>query len=399
MSRKQILFFILFFCLNPFIGTLSLLIVKMIVNKRDIYSDFLVFFFLMSFAILLQCTHIWDPSKPSDWYNDGYWGLFNQAKNYSFIGYLFDYQTPRESLWLAINYIGYYLTGGNYHLFINFIAILTFFIYAYSIYLYWKYIGAQSIVLISMLVFSLFFIEFWDQVNNLIRQFFATSIIIYVYVKKITSNKINWWLLFSAGLIHTLCFIYVPLLLFKPFSSKIKIKQLFYLLLAVLIVIVALNQISFLKMIFTGIDFLAYGLTRLENADNPNDTNFLNPTSVYITTIIVICVCIFMNYTNNKDKKTYFFTNILMVLMILSAGILNLMPEIAGRIYTARFYFWSFVLPLFMAKYKSINTIYAWGIIIFFFTRFLISFDGIRGGGFYPPIADLLPRTLIQYLI
>ena len=38
MSQNQILFFIFLFCLNPFLGTLSLLIVKMMINKRDIYN-------------------------------------------------------------------------------------------------------------------------------------------------------------------------------------------------------------------------------------------------------------------------------------------------------------------------------------------------------------------------
>ena len=77
----------------------------------------------------------------------------------------------------------------------------------------------------------------------------------------------------------------------------------------------------------------------------------------------------------------------------------NVFSEIMTRIYVMRFCIWPFVLPLFMVKYKPVNTVYAWGIFIFFFTRFLVTFDDIGGGGFFPPIADLLPRTLIQYLI
>ena len=53
MSQNQILFFIFLFCLNPFLGTLSLLIVKMMINKRDTNSDFLVFLFIIFFLCLL----------------------------------------------------------------------------------------------------------------------------------------------------------------------------------------------------------------------------------------------------------------------------------------------------------------------------------------------------------
>lgn len=113
----------------------------------------------------------------------------------------------------------------------------------------------------------------------------------------------------------------------------------------------------------------------------------------------MMILCIIMNYVLKKDERTVFFTNVLFFLMLICALIVNLMPEIMGRIYVSRFCIWPFVLPLFMVKYKPVNTIYAWGIIVFFFTRFLFTFDGIREGGFFPPITDLLPRTLIQYLI
>ena len=172
-----------------------------------------------------------------------------------------------------------------------------------------------------------------------------------------------------------------------------------YLIIALCIATVAINHISFFSSIFSGIDFLAYGLKRIESAGDPLDQNFLDPVAVYTTAGLMIVVCIFMNYVLKKDSTTVFFTNLFFFLMLICILIVNLMPEIMGRIYVMRFCIWPFVLPLFMVKYKPINTVYAWGIFIFFFTRFLVTFDDIRGGGFFPPIADLLPRTLIQYLI
>ena len=397
MSQNQILFFIFLFCLNPFLGTLSLLIVKMMINKRDTNSDFLVFLFITLFACLLQYTRIWDTNQPSDWYNDGYWGLFLRVSDTSFVEYIIG--AYKEPVWNLLNYIGYYITRGNYQIFSGAVAIATNGLLAYSIYRYWKYVKLPSVTLISMLSLLLFFTEYWGTINNLLRQFFAVSIVIYVYVGKIISGKVNWWLLIAACFIHTLAFIFLPLLICKPLYQVIKWEQMLYLIIALCIATVAINHISFFSSIFSGIDFLAYGLKRIESAGDPLDQNFLDPVAVYTTAGLMIVVCIFMNYVLKKDSTTVFFTNLLFFLMLICILIVNLMPEIMGRIYVMRFCIWPFVLPLFMVKYKPINTVYAWGIFIFFFTRFLVTFDDIRGGGFFPPIADLLPRTLIQYLI
>ena len=397
MSQNQILFFIFLFCLNPFLGTLSLLIVKMMINKRDTNSDFLVFLFITLFACLLQYTRIWDTNQPSDWYNDGYWGLFLRVSDTSFVEYIIG--AYKEPVWNLLNYIGYYITRGNYQIFSGAVAIATNGLLAYSIYRYWKYVKLPSVTLISMLSLLLFFTEYWGTINNLLRQFFAVSIVIYVYVGKIISGKVNWWLLIAACFIHTPAFIFLPLLICKPLYQVIKWKQMLYLIIALCIATVAINHISFFSSIFSGIDFLAYGLKRIESAGDPLDQNFLDPVAVYTTAGLMIVVCIFMNYVLKKDSTTVFFTNLLFFLMLICILIVNLMPEIMGRIYVMRFCIWPFVLPLFMVKYKPINTVYAWGIFIFFFTRFLVTFDDIRGGGFFPPIADLLPRTLIQYLI
>ena len=388
MSQNQILFFL---------GTLSLLIVKMMINKRDTNSDFLVFLFITLFACLLQYTRIWDTNQPSDWYNDGYWGLFLRVSDTSFVEYIIG--AYKEPVWNLLNYIGYYITRGNYQIFSGAVAIATNGLLAYSIYRYWKYVKLPSVTLISMLSLLLFFTEYWGTINNLLRQFFAVSIVIYVYVGKIISGKVNWWLLIAACFIHTLAFIFLPLLICKPLYQVIKWKQMLYLIIALCIATVAINHISFFSSIFSGIDFLAYGLKRIESAGDPLDQNFLDPVAVYTTAGLMIVVCIFMNYVLKKDSTTVFFTNLLFFLMLICILIVNLMPEIMGRIYVMRFCIWPFVLPLFMVKYKPINTVYAWGIFIFFFTRFLVTFDDIRGGGFFPPIADLLPRTLIQYLI
>lgn len=81
---------------------------KMIINKREVNSDFLIFSFITAFACLLQYTRIWDTNLPSDWYAMSYWGLFQQISKESFYEYVF--KADKEPVWRLLNYIVYYLT-------------------------------------------------------------------------------------------------------------------------------------------------------------------------------------------------------------------------------------------------------------------------------------------------
>lgn len=397
MNKNQLFAFILLFCCNPFLGTFFLLILKLLYNKREKNSDFLLFIFITLFACLLQSTRIWNVNQPSDWYGEGYWGLFLEVKNTSLWNYLSS--ASKEPLWRLLSYIGYYITGNNYLIFANFIALSTFVISGAAIYRYWRYSLSSPLTLIGMLFLLFFFTEYWGQVNNLLRQFFAMSIVTYVYVNKLITGKIKWKILICACLIHTFSFIFLFLLLCKPFYKIIRFKQVMYIASLVLVTGIAINHISIFKTIFAGVDFLAYGFERIETAADPTDQNRLNSTSVYITAFFISFICLSMNYYFRIFKWSIFYTNILLAIMLICIFLVDLMPEIMSRIYVSRFYIFPFVLPFFLIKYKGLYQPYIYGIILFFGFRFLIEFNGIRGGGFFPPISDLLTRNLLQYFL
>lgn len=397
MNKNQIFAFIVLFCFNPFFGMILLLTLKLLSNKRERNSDFLLFIFIILFVCLLQSTRIWDITQPSDWCGEGYLGIFQEAQKYSLWKYLS--VGNKEPLWRLLSYVGYYITAGNYLVFANFIAIATFVMLGIAIYQYWRYSLTPPLTLVGMLFLVFFFTEYWGQVNNLLRQFFAMSIVTYVYVNRIITGKIKWSILICACLIHTFSFIFLILLLCKPFYKIIKLKQLIYIACIVLVVGVAINHISVFKTIFAGIDFIAYGFERIESASDPLDQNRLDSTSVYATALLISCVCLSMNYYFRVFKWTVFYTNILLAIMLICISLVNLMPEVMSRVYVSRFYIFPFVLPFFMIKYKGLYQLFVYGIIIFFGIRFLVEFNGIRGGGFFPPISNLLTRNILQYII
>jgi hypothetical protein len=383
--------------LNPFVGMLLVILSKMVDNVKDRESDFLVFIFITVYACLLQSTRIWDVHLPSDWTSDVYWGLFKEARTVPFYKYVF--LSDKEPGWRLINYVGYYLTQGQYYPFANGIAIITIFLTCTSVYLYWKKIQADPIALIASLALIVFFSEYFGQINNLLRQFFALSLIAYVYVKKVISNRTNWWLLLLACLVHSFVFLFAIFLLIKPFYNVIKTKQLLQIGAVIIFALLVISKIAILKNMFLNVGFISYGIDRVAEVDNTIDQTDLGLKTIYITAIIVILVCIKMNNIDITNKYIVFYTNLLMFMMFICLSIALLAPEIMSRIYVSRFYFFPFVLPYFMLRNKFIHAICSYGIIIFFFFRFVLTFDQIRGGGFFPPLRGVITNSIFHFIL
>ena len=397
MNNIWILFFVLLYLINPFVGMVILCLLKIVNNQKDKISDTLLFLFITIYACLIQSTRIWNIGQPSDWYNDGYWGIFSEISKHSF--YEFILSTDKEPIWRLLNYIGYYITDGNYYVFINSIAIAIIFITCYSIFIYWKKTKADILTLIASLFLFIFFTEYWWLLNSMTRQFFSISLISYVYVIRVTDNKIKWWLLISAGLIHTMSFIFIAFVFIKPLHSIIRKKQFLSISLIFIGISFVISNISIFKNIFAGIDFILYGMERLESASNPMDQNFLDPIAVYLTAAIIILICIIMNYYSKYNKTNVFYTNVLMITMLICASIIPLAPEIMGRIYVSRFYLFPFVLPYFMINKKIIHIVYSMGIIAFFSFRFFTTFDAMADGIFFPKINNFLVWNIADYFI
>ena len=71
MNNIWILFFILLYLINPFVGMVILCLLKIVNNHKDKISDTLLFLFITIYACLIQSTRIWNIHQPSDWYGGG----------------------------------------------------------------------------------------------------------------------------------------------------------------------------------------------------------------------------------------------------------------------------------------------------------------------------------------
>ena len=175
------------FLVYPIMGILTFILVKIVYNQREGLTDNLLFGLITLYACLVQSTRIWKLGQPSDWYNEGYWGLFQVAGTKPFFTYVFG--GLKEPVWNILNYIGYYLTSGDYFIFINGITIFTIFLTCYSIFLFWKATKADTLTLVASLALIVYFSEYISNLNNITRQSFALSIVMYVFTIRITKQK------------------------------------------------------------------------------------------------------------------------------------------------------------------------------------------------------------------
>lgn len=387
------------FIINPFFGFFSFLsfIVCSSFTKKSVESSRAVFILMTVHTCLIQSTRVWLPNKnvPSDWYNRDYWGLFKAVEDHSFFEYLV--YTAKEPAWKVLNYVGYYITGGEYAPFINWIAMATITLTCTAVYRYWKTTEAKPLTLIASLALVAWSYELIGNMNNTLRYFFGLSIMMNAYVERDTKGKINWWLLISACLIHTASFLFAFFIFLKPLCKKIDFKESKKLLI-VLFTAIILIPIAF--KIASHIPALSYGVKRLEGASNPWDQNFrsFNMLNVYVNIGIILIVSLYINYISKVKVRNYLFTNVIMLIMVICIPLYTLTPELMTRIYISRLFFLPFFLPYFIKDRKEIYDVYLLGIILFWGYRFFTGFHTFIGGNSFPHMQDIMNYSLFHFL-
>ncbi len=402
MNKKYFAFSAILFALNPFFFTLFVMLITVLTNDRRSILSRLSFILMLFYACLVQTQRVWGYDLPSDWTSNVYEGHFLEVGFTGFFEYVF---TKKEPLWNVLNYIGYYLTDGSAFHFFNGIAIVTIVLLLLSVYIYWQKSGASPVVLISSLAFIVFFVEFSSNLNNLLRQFFALSIIVFAYTIDFSKKKHSLYVLLAASLIHTVGFIFLIFHLIKPLHRKLEVEQLLKIFGVTLVVAAVLSQANALHGIFSAVPFLGYAFYRLTTASNPHSfDDIIDPSVIFVNGAVVSIFALTMMLLNkNIGKNMVFYANILMALMLLSMITAVLAPMLMTRLYISRFFFFPFVIPYIFINarggfFQMVKLPFSWAITVFFIYWFVSKFDSIRGGGFFPPIDELVMYSLFDFI-
>lgn len=278
---------VILFIVNPIIGTLCTLFLSFTTqDKRFAIFDVILLSLLMW---LIQSTRSFHMNEPSDWAGN-FAVNFAQIERSSFFNYLFF--TGKEYAWQIENYIGY-LIWGKFLPFGNFIVALTYFFTFLSSYIYWKSTGRSIRTLIASLMLFAFISEVSGISNNLLRQQFAMSIMLYVLVCKAVYNKVKWFLMLVALFTHSMTVLFIPLL-FVDIALRPSRKMIFL----ILIGLIFFGLLMRVAQGFSGI----YILARLGSSSAYEGIDVMDTAAVYpfllVTIILYLKIII-------KDKCTY----------------------------------------------------------------------------------------------
>lgn len=370
---------VIVFIINPILGTLCTLFISFVTqDKRFAILDVILLSLLMW---LVQSTRSFHMNEASDW--AGNFAInFAQIERSSFFNYLFF--TGKEYAWQIENYIGY-LIWGKFLPFGNFIVALTYFFTFLSSYIYWKSTGRSIRTLIASLMLFAFISEVSGISNNLLRQQFAMSIMLYVLVCKAVYNKVNWFLMLVALFTHSMTVLFIPFLFFY-IAVRPSRKLIFW----VLIGLVSFGLLMKVVQDFSGI----YILARLGSASAYEGSDVMDTAAVY--PFLVVTIILYLKIII-KDKCTYpatlFICNIFLLLILLCLAFQD-MPLVQVRYFITRFFFLPLIIPYFFRQKEFYNNIYLAFICVFFLYRYiqtesnwLASFD------------ELFTRTIFHFSV
>ncbi|KAA6303735.1 MAG: hypothetical protein EZS26_000286 [Candidatus Ordinivivax streblomastigis] len=395
MKDKYYLFFIPFFCINPF-GTISLmLLITLLYPVNEEYNLKIFLFLLALFMGLIQSTRTIQMWQPSDWV--AYMPFFLEAGNMPFLQYMqSDYKEPCFRL---INYVGYYIFNGNFLLFATLLVVIMYVSVYMAIYKFWKANFQDVRLLITAVVLFTFMTENLAMINNILRQQFATGLMTYVIAQKVVDNKMNWWLAGFACLTHTFMFFFIPILFIKPLYRIIRLKSVLQIMVVILLFGVFLRFVPFVTNILSFSDTLSYGFERLGRMETERNTGYMIGNSVtYINLIFFLFVTLKLNYWNKQtNKNLLFFTNFQLFLSI-ACVLLSFAPMLQTRLYSTRNFIFPFILPLLFYKNPFIHRFYSAAVILFFYARFFFTFDSIGYGMFFPPIKQIITGSILSFL-
>lgn len=378
--RIEIIYVILSVCfmLNPAVTTIGTLLLSFFANDKRFAPIDVVFLFL--FMWLAQSTRSFHLNEPSDWAGNFYINFSNIGKK-SFIDYIF--LTGKEYAWQIENYIGY-LIWGKFLPYANFLVALTYGFTFLSCYVYWKHSRRSIRTLVASLALFAFITEVSMLSNNLLRQQFAMSMMLYVIVTKAVHHKINWALLVIAVFTHSMTMLFVPFLFVKT-GIRPSWKMLFLSLAG----LAAFAVLFRLASSFSGI----YVLDRLNSSTAYTGTDVMGTSAVYPFLVVTLVLYGKIVILDRCRSTAALSINNLFLLLILLCLAFQSMPLMQVRYFITRFFFMPLVIPYFFQPSSRLNSPYLLAVTLFFLMRYC-STDNF----WLASMDDLFTRNLFQYL-
>lgn len=256
------------------------------------------------------------------------------------------------------NYVGYYLTFGNYHLFE---AMLTFADYILLFLGFYKF--AQSLkhahipIICGVLIISFFYL-FFQFTLHIQKQFLAQCIMVYVLGSYAQSGKMSlrlWLIAAIAVFTHASTWIFVPFLVYKPLRGRMTNWGLA--IIAVVVFLFIAYGTNLTAEVAEGAGALGYGAQRFAETEQESDGT---GGTILLSQLLVVAMPMFLivfwqlwvRRRKAIDAPQAFILNVVFMLLLSIAAMFN-KPIARYRYFMMLFAFMPFVYPYLSANTKT----------------------------------------------
>lgn len=386
----EMVFFSIFFLINPLFALIALYLVLMF-GKKYLVDDnrFRIFVCVLVSLYVSFINSTKSPVNDPDlaWYIDGYL----DAGNGDFMTYLLTFGLNGQGRELAfpfLNYIIYLIIGPSPHLYVMIVSFLCYFLINISIVTFCKNLKINYRALYTG-IFIMSFLPMLFAISAVVlRQFFAGSLLIYILVQKSFYNRNNWFLAIFMCLSHTSTLFFIPFIYLPYFEKRLNIRVVVLFALGIIFV---QDITSVFLPFFSTESSIGYALERA----NTGTTFELPPLTIPKITLLLFMAG-FSIYTtmmrdNQRRERRLFNTLMFLVLFIL----LNLdQVELTVRF---NFYCWLF-LPFIIGKLSMVNKQFMYGLMFLSLFVLFIFIITLRRGVWIYKIDNIWLMSTLDYL-
>lgn len=314
--------------LNPFLACLYSIVKAFYSSTPKLYFYVVVLFFaLINVTIKAEETdYCW------------YLPLYASAIHTDLLSYLFLLNDAKEPLYTFINWIVAHIFWGNVKMFSVF---STFFFYVCGIegiYSLGKYLKSGQVYVVASVLFFLFFPYIFANSANLLRQYYATAMMMWAIPEILGGNKKYWILALAAVFVHTSSGLLLLLLVMPFLKWSLSYKSaIFYI--GLFLVLKFLAIIAGKLLTIPGLSFMTYALTKAST-----ETTFETEYSIgkLLFAIVIVGVPFILINTNKRLRDNQIIVkviNLQLFFLIYIASNLN-QAELCVRL---NIYLWCFL--------------------------------------------------------
>lgn len=247
------------------------------------------------------------------------------------------------------NYIGYYITFGQYYLFVFIYTFVEYMLVYIGLYKFCQNLKRPHFPIVCGVMILSFFYLYFQYLLQIQKQFLAQSIMMYVMGNLSLYGKMNrklWTLTAISLFTHASVILFVPFLILGKLRRPLDKKSLFsFVFLFMLLVYLGPKMVGNITSVDSSSSMM-YSVGRVANAENDNDGGGIVLSQVIVVGIPIALILIKQLWFNRKRLLGYsaFILNVVLLLLVAVAAMFR--QTIAQyRYFMMIFAFMPFVYP------------------------------------------------------